>query len=177
MDSAVLNTQQKPLQRPQTNENLNGPRVSFNKDVHVKRIGNNIHTHTHIHTHCIKCDASSIYISKFKYRKSNQYETHKIIAITIRWQTKPGPVKSHTNRIDLSNGKKNTSEWWICDYIMHFCNVYMHRIYGTESCTANRLNWWLAQIQWHGISFCNRKLRVNEMKWKKSDIHFQERRL
>lgn len=39
MDSAVLNTHQKPLQRPHTNDNLNGPRVSFNKDVHVKRIG------------------------------------------------------------------------------------------------------------------------------------------
>lgn len=38
MDSAVLN--QKSLQRPQTHDNLNGPRVSFNKDVHVKRIGN-----------------------------------------------------------------------------------------------------------------------------------------
>lgn len=39
MDSAVLNSHQKQLQRPQTNDNLNGPRVSFNKDVHVKRIG------------------------------------------------------------------------------------------------------------------------------------------
>ncbi|XP_031630005.1 general transcriptional corepressor trfA isoform X2 [Contarinia nasturtii] len=39
MDSAVLNTHQKSLQRPHTHENLNGPRVSFNKDVHVKRIG------------------------------------------------------------------------------------------------------------------------------------------
>lgn len=28
------------LPRPQTNDNCNGPRVSFNKDVHVKRIGN-----------------------------------------------------------------------------------------------------------------------------------------
>lgn len=32
--------QQKNVQRPQTNDNCNGPRVSFNKDVHVKRIGN-----------------------------------------------------------------------------------------------------------------------------------------
>lgn len=40
MDSAVLNSHQKQLQRQQTNENCNGPRVSFNKDVHVKRIGN-----------------------------------------------------------------------------------------------------------------------------------------
>lgn len=39
MDSAVANNQQKHLQRAQQNDNVNGPRVSFNKDVHVKRIG------------------------------------------------------------------------------------------------------------------------------------------
>lgn len=49
MDSAVLNTHthQNKMQRPQTNENLNGPRVSFNKDVHVKRIGNDHQTYKH----------------------------------------------------------------------------------------------------------------------------------
>lgn len=35
------NSQPKTIHpRPQTNDNCNGPRVSFNKDVHVKRIGN-----------------------------------------------------------------------------------------------------------------------------------------
>lgn len=51
MDSAVLNTHQNKMQRPQTNDNLNGPRVSFNKDVHVKRIGNNHQTYYTIHKH------------------------------------------------------------------------------------------------------------------------------
>lgn len=35
------NSQPKTIHpRPHTNDNCNGPRVSFNKDVHVKRIGN-----------------------------------------------------------------------------------------------------------------------------------------
>lgn len=43
METAALNSHPaKNLQRSQANEHINGPRVSFNKDVHVKRIGNQL---------------------------------------------------------------------------------------------------------------------------------------
>lgn len=49
MDSAVASTHHKHLQRAQPNDQINGPRVSFNKDVHVKRIGNQ-----HFHSNDLK---------------------------------------------------------------------------------------------------------------------------
>lgn len=38
MDSSVVQSN-RMQQQPLTSDNCNGPRVSFNKDVHVKRIG------------------------------------------------------------------------------------------------------------------------------------------
>lgn len=73
------NVQRSNSQRSQSNDNCNGPRVSFNKDVHVKRIGLSIHRF-----YSTFCYFFSLFLFMLKWRKkaANRYSEFLVLC----WQ-------------------------------------------------------------------------------------------